>query len=215
MLDLEEKNKSTAVALSEDEQLNKEIDASLAQLPLATKEQEIINSIVDAPTEQELSEQFNKFNLNQVKLNALRIIKLNRLLTMAEDQAIERFEKRPDQVSNKELLEYMQVVSTQIERAQNFNRTTLDTSVGGIPVKRPKNEININIGVAENKASRENIMGAVSALLKQIQQTRSEDDEFIVVEENNAQDTQNNDSNIVYSNSEPVESFDTNEESEI
>lgn len=215
MLDLEEKNKSTATALSEDEQLNKEIDASLAQLPLATKEQEIINSIVDAPTEQELSEQFNKFNLNQVKLNALRIIKLNRLLTMAEDQAIERFEKRPDQVSNKELLEYMQVVSTQIERAQNFNRTTLDTNVGGIPIKRPKNEININIGVAENKASRENIMGAVSALLKQIQQTRSEDDEFIVVEENNAQDAQNNDSNIVYSNSEPVESFDTNEESEI
>ncbi len=215
MLDLEEKNKSTATALSEDEQLNKEIDDSLAQLPLATKEQEIINSIVDAPTEQELSEQFNKFNLNQVKLNALRIIKLNRLLTMAEDQAIERFEKRPDQVSNKELLEYMQVVSTQIERAQNFNRTTLDTGVGGIPVKKPKNEININIGVAENKASRENIMGAVSALLKQIQQTRSEDDEFIVVEENNMQDTQNNDSNIVYSNSEPVESFDTNEESEI
>ena len=58
-------------------------------------------------------------------------------------------------------------------------------------------------------------MGAVSALLKQIQQTRSEDDEFIVVEENSAQDAQNNDSNIVYSNSEPVESFDTNEESEI
>jgi len=110
--------KEASSTLSEDKELDAAIDMSLAVLPLETAEQNLMLKIIEAPTKEELQEQLDLFNINQSKQNAVRIVKLNNLLNKVEDQAIERFEKRPDQVSNRELLEYMSIVSNQIDRAQ-------------------------------------------------------------------------------------------------
>ena len=159
---LEEENKVIEISQDEEE-LNKAIDESMALLPLDDQEQKIIQDIIKAPTQKDLQAQFDLFNINQSKKNALRIIKLNSLLDKVEDQAIERFEKRPDQVPNKELLDYMQVVAAQIDRSQKFIETLKDKPT--IKVANQKTEVNIHL---EDKESKERVMDAMNALLKQL-----------------------------------------------
>lgn len=149
-------------------ELNTEIDKSLISLPLEEAEQQLIAKIIEAPTREDLQRQFDLFNINQSKKNALRIIKLSNLLSKVEDQAIERFEKRPDQVSHKELLEYMNVVSGQIDRAHKQVDTL--SAAPTINVLTQKNEVNINMAGPElDRDSKERVMDAISALLKQVQ----------------------------------------------
>lgn len=160
--------------VSKSSELDQAIDNSLLQLPLDDAEEKIIAKIIDAPNRSELQEQFDLFNMNQSKKNALRIIKLNGLLSKVEDQAIARFEKRPDQVSNKELLEYMNVVSSQIDRAQKQVDMLKDSPA--IQVNNQKNEVNINIGNQLDRDSKERVMDAISGLLKQIRANVVSDD---------------------------------------
>lgn len=216
---LEEKEKyleeNVKENISEETLLEVAIDKSLSTLPLETNEKKIIDAIIEAPTKEDLQRQFELFNNNQVKKNALRIIKLNNLLSKVEDQAIERFENRPDQVSNKELLDYISVVSNQIERAQNFNRETLTTDIGNIKINNQKNEININVAPTLDREGKEHVMDAISALLKQLNHNKDDIIEAEEVSTESAEKVTNTNENIVYSNKEQVESFDTNEESEI
>lgn len=132
---------------------------------LAEEEKSLVNQIIEASSRADLDKQFELFNINQSKKSALRIIKLNNLLSKVEDQAISRFERRPDQISNKELLDYLNVVSNQIEKAQaNVDNISLKQP---ITVSATKNEVNINVAPELNKESREKVIDIVSALLAQ------------------------------------------------
>lgn len=177
---LEEEKVETKIEekeVKEDEELNEAIDDSMALLPLDEQEEQIVNKIIKAPTQKDLQEQFDLFNINQSKKNALRIIKLNSLLDKVEDQAIERFEKRPDQVSNKELLDYMQVVASQIDRSQKVIDTLKDKPM--IKVNNQKNEVNINIGTELNRDSKERVMDAIQVLLKQLNKEQPAEQDVI------------------------------------
>ena len=178
---------------------------SMTEQTLAT-EQQVVKDIVAAPNKEELEKQFQLFNMNQVKKNALRIIKLNDLLTKVEDQALERFEKRPDQVSNKELLDYLNAVSNQIEKAQNFSKETLSTEVGGIKIKQEKTEVNINVAPVLNRNEKDRVVDVISILLNQMKKPQSRaNDEVVEVEEASYVDAetveqQNPEQKIVYNN---------------
>ena len=178
---------------------------SMTEQTLAT-EQQVVKDIIAAPNKEELEKQFQLFNMNQVKKNALRIIKLNDLLTKVEDQALERFEKRPDQVSNKELLDYMNAVSNQIEKAQNFSKETLSTEVGGIKIKQEKTEVNINVAPVLNRNEKDRVVDVISVLLNQMKKPQSRaNDEVVEVEEASYVDAetveqQNPEQKIVYNN---------------
>lgn len=167
---------------------------------LVQVEENLIQSIIEAPSKEALDKQFELFNLNQVKKNALRVVKLNNLLSKIEDQVVARFETRPDQASNRELLDYMDAVSKQIDRSQNFNKETLSTEVGGITRKNVTTEVNINVAPTINKA---NVVDAISSLLKQVQNSVSEETieeaEFIQAE---VVDSTNSESEIVYNESD-------------
>lgn len=182
---------------------------SMTEQTLAT-EQQVVKDIVAAPNKEELEKQFQLFNMNQVKKNALRIIKLNDLLTKVEDQALERFEKRPDQVSNKELLDYMNAVSNQIEKAQNFSKETLSTEVGGIKIKQEKTEVNINVAPVLNRNEKDRVVDVISVLLNQMKKPQSRaNDDVVEVEEASYVDAetveqQNPEQKIVYNNNDDV-----------
>lgn len=170
-----------------DKELDEAIDISLAALPLDITEQELMKKIIDAPSRQELQKQFDLFNINQSKKNALRVVKLSNLLDKVEDQAIDRFERRPDQVSNKELLEYMNVVSNQIERAQKSVDSLKD--VPAIHITNQRNELNINVGPELNRDSKERVMDVISVLLKQVQKEALIIPEVEIVEQEEFSDT--------------------------
>lgn len=138
----------------------------VAASSLDLTERELISKIIEAPSKDELQKQFELFNINQSKKNALRIVKLNNLLDKVEDQAIERFEKRPDQVSNKELLEYMNVISGQIDRAKK-NVDSI-SATPAIAVSAQKTDVTINVGSDLDRDSKERVMNVISSLLKQV-----------------------------------------------
>lgn len=204
-------NVENALAVTNEEAAQKLLVTieSMTEQTLAT-EQQVVKDIVAAPNKEELEKQFQLFNMNQVKKNALRIIKLNDLLTKVEDQALERFEKRPDQVSNKELLDYMNAVSNQIEKAQNFSKETLSTEVGGIKIKQEKTEVNINVAPVLNRNEKDRVVDVISILLNQMKKPQSRaNDDVVEVEEASYVDAetveqQNPEQKIVYNNNDDV-----------
>lgn len=128
----------------------------------------LIEKIIDSQSKEELQNHLDLFNLAQSKNNVLRVIKLNDLLQKVEDQAIERFNKRPDQISNRELLEYLQVVSTQIEKSQKTVNETINEKPL-IQITNNKNELNIQTGPTLNAESREKVIDAFSMIIKQLE----------------------------------------------
>ena len=136
------------------------------QDPVCLDEKSIIESIIEAPAKDELQLQLYLFNMTQSKKNAMRIVKLNNLLDKIEDQAIERFKKRPDQISNKELLDYMNVISGQIDRAHRQIDSISNTPA--VAVTNQKTDVTINVGNDLDRDSKERVMDAISALLKQV-----------------------------------------------
>lgn len=158
------------------EDTNKAIDAVMDQAEqqgIVEPAPDLVSQIIKAPDTRSLQQCLDIFNLNQSKKNALRVLKLNALLDAVEDQAIERFQKRPDQVSNKDLLEYMQVVSNQIEKSQNAAEQ-LGTKPA-IQINQQKNEVNVHIGGPNlDRDSKDRVIEAVQALLQQAKNQASQ-----------------------------------------
>jgi len=144
------------------------IDVDKGRELVKEEQKNLVKTIIDAADQKELEAHLDAFNLAQSKGNALRVIKLNDLLTKVEDQAIARFNRRPDEISNKELLDYMQVVSTQIEKSQQKILDAQTILKPTVQVVNTKNELNVNVGPKLNRESKEKVIDAVSNLIKSL-----------------------------------------------
>ena len=180
--------------LPADPDTDEKIDNALSVVPLDKKENEIVSEIIKAETKEQLTAQFDLFNMNQSKKNALRIIKLNTLLAKVEDQAIERMTKRPDMVSNRELLDYMNVVSNQIDRAQKQVDALNDKPAISLKQEN-KTQVNINVGQIDHDG-KEKVIDAISALLKQINTAPAEPKPEVIDAEEIKNDTDSDDENV-------------------
>ena len=156
----------------EEKALEENLDEAMEGYSLAKVSSDLIPNIINAPDKKSLQNELELFNLNQSKKNALRVMKLNSLLDEVEDQAIKRFKEKPDMVSNKDLLDYMQVVAGQIERSQKYLDQINETPA--IQIKNQKNEVNVNISSTLDRDSKEKVIEAVKALLKEAQSAKSE-----------------------------------------
>ena len=86
-------------------------DKDIPEIPL------VIDLYTDENDIDKVKDLTHLFNLNQAKKNVLRVLKLNSLLDKVSDQMIERFTKQPGAFSNSDLLNYMQVTQSAIDRA--------------------------------------------------------------------------------------------------
>lgn len=151
----------------QEESFEETLDTAMSQFSLEESSSSLVPDIIKASNRDDLQAQIEKFNLTQSKKNALRIMKLNSLLDQVEDQAIKRFTEKPDMVSNKDLLDYMQVVAGQIERSQKYLDQLEEKPA--IRINNQKNEVNLNIqSDALSSDSKEKVIAAVKALLKQV-----------------------------------------------
>lgn len=202
MLD-EEKNE-LIIKSEEEKELDTAIDNSVAVLTLDEEQQQLLKQIIAAPTQQELQAQIDLFNLSQAKKDALRVVKLNTLLGKVEDQAIERFTKRPDEVSNKELLEYMTVVSGQIDRSQKYIDAIKEkTVIKATQINKGDTNVNINIGTDLDKEGKEHVIDAIQGLLKQLQNQETPNVQDVIDAAIDV-DLSENEENIVYNNESVV-----------
>lgn len=134
------------------------------------KAEELSEAIAKAETKEELEALYQKFNINNTKKNALRINQLNNLLDQVNKEAVERFTRRPGELTNKEVLDYMTAVQNQIERSQK----TVDgiKDITAIQVNNTQNNtVNIHVGNKEitslSKDSRDRITDLIASILKE------------------------------------------------
>ena len=147
------------------------IDSSTRQLA-----QQIINE-EDIDTVKDLT---HLFNLNQAKKNVLRVMKLNGLLDTVSDKIIDRFEKYPDNFSNTDLLNYLQVTQNAIEKA-NKNLSLVDET----PViqLQQNNQVNVNIIDTLDRDSKARVLDTIKAILSNTQPQENVEEVITLVQE--------------------------------
>lgn len=131
-----------------------------ADIKLDSDADEIANKIMQETDDSSIKNLTHLFNLNQAKKNALRILKLNSLLDKVSDQMIERFEQRPGEFSNNDLLNYMTVVQSSIDRANK--QLNLIDEMPAITL----NQVNVNMENMLDRESRSKITEAVNKILQ-------------------------------------------------
>lgn len=142
---------STALTLVNAEDLNRE---SLT----------LINQIIAESDIEKTKDLTHLFNINQNKKTMIRIDKLSGLQDNLVDQFAKRVSERPDEISNKELMDGIRIVQDIIERGQKqvegVNQTPL------IQFNQQNNSVNIGDGAPQlNKESRDRVKNAVLSLL--------------------------------------------------
>ena len=131
-------------------------------VPLDTETRKIAQQILDEHDVDKVKDLTNLFNLNAQKRNVMRVMKMNQLLDNVTDQIMERFEKTPANFSNEDLLKFMQVTETSIERA-NKSLNLVDQTPA-IQYQQ-NNQVNINIDGGLDRESRQRVTDTVQALL--------------------------------------------------
>ena len=168
MAEEEKKNELELIEVNTEE-LNKE---SLA----------IINQIITEQDAEKTKDLTYLFNVNQNKKTMVRANKLNELLDVLTDAAVDRFTQRPDEISNQELMQGLKIVQDLIERSQK--------QVNGVNEQQPLIQINqqnntLEVGGTKgglNRDSRERVKNAVLDLLNGITtQTEEAEVEDVVV----------------------------------
>jgi hypothetical protein len=150
----ESQSSSTALTVVNADDLNQE---SLA----------LINQIIAESDIEKTKDLTHLFNINQNKKTMIRIDKLSGLQDHLVDQFAKRIAERPDEISNKELMDGIRIVQDIIERGQKqvegVNQTPL------IQFNQQNNSVNLGDSSTQlNKESRDRVKNAVLGLLSSL-----------------------------------------------
>ena len=147
-------------------------------IPLDNSTEDLAKEIVEEKNFDRTQQLINLFNLNQAKKNALRVLKLNQLLDKVSDQMIERFDKRPGEFSNADLLNYMTVVQSSIDRANKSLNQIDDMPTINL------NQVNVNIQKDDidvlDRESRERVNDAIKAIMSKINNEKNKTEPEVV-----------------------------------
>ena len=125
----------------------------------------LINQIIAEKDIEKTKDLTHLFNINQNKKTMIRIDKLSGLQDNLVDQFARRIAERPDEISNKELMDGIKIVQDIIERGQKqvegVNQTPL------IQFNQQNNSVNLGDGNSPvlSKESRDKVKNAVLSLL--------------------------------------------------
>lgn len=194
----DENNKDLQVSQIDQQPVS--IDDLISVIPLDNQTAKVTNELIEEQDLDKVKNLTKLFNLNQAKRNAIRVMKLNSLLDKVSDQMIERFNKKPGEFSNKELLDYMSVVQSTIDRANKSIELVDQTPA--IVINQQNNQVNIDNSPVLDRESRMRVVEAVKGIMntlnlknvpEQIQEISefeeneedSNDDIVHVIEQNN------------------------------
>ena len=154
--------------------------SNLSPESLDTRSADIAQKILNAETLEETKDLTALFNLNDRKRNVLRIMKMNNLLDDVTEKIIERFEKRPDNFTNEDLLKFMQATENSIDRANK--KLNLVDETPAIQLIQ-NNQVNVNTVNGLDRESRLKVTETVQEILKRIAASNEEIIEATVADE--------------------------------
>lgn len=151
---------------------------------------ELLNQIITEKDEDKARDLTYLFNINQNKKTMVRMDKLSGLQDGLVDQFVKRIAERPDEISNKELMDGLRIVQDIIERGQR-QVSGVDQSMPMIQVNQQNTSINVGTeGTELNRESRERVKNAVLGLLSGLAaQTQIPSQTYIEAESEEVEDT--------------------------
>lgn len=126
---------------------------------------DILNQIITSTDSAKTKDLTCLFNDNQNKKTMLRMNKMSDLLDVITDQAMTRFTARPDEISNKELLDSMKVISELLDKG---NKQINNAETPLIQINQQNNEVNLGDNTTRgglSRDSRERVKNTVTDLL--------------------------------------------------
>lgn len=142
-------------------------DLALVPVDLNQESLDLINLIIAESDETKSKDLTHLFNVNQNKKTMIRVNKLSNLLDTITDQALTRFTKCPDEISNKELFDGLKIVQDLIERGQKQVAGGDNTPL--IQVNQQTNEVNLGGTTGSlSRESRERVKTAVLGFLENL-----------------------------------------------
>lgn len=129
---------------------------------------DVINRAIEEQDPQKVKDLTSLFNMHMNKKNMIRLVKLNDLLDNVVDQSLTRFESNPNNFSNKELIDYMNVVQKTSDASFNQLKE-INEAPATIQIN---NQTAINVGCDKNdlsklsKESRKRVLDAIDSILK-------------------------------------------------
>lgn len=121
----------------------------------------LVDQIVDEQDPDKLKNLVSLFNVNQSKKNLVRVEMFSRLMDKISIQMMERFEKKPGEFSNKDLLDYLSAVRSAIDKN--------DINIDNMPTPIIQNNTQVNISVDTlDRNSKERVADAVKSILSKL-----------------------------------------------
>lgn len=153
--------------MSDKEKNSNNIEEEINASKLIQDTSQVLHSIIQEEDPTKIKDLTHLFNLNIAKKNALRVSKLNDLLDRISEGMSERLEKRPDEFSNKDLIDYMNAINNAIEKAQ-MNTKIVDELPAITYNQQNNNQVNININSELPRESREKITQAIESIMSKL-----------------------------------------------
>ena len=165
---MEETKEQDIGYISEETSLVPASETSLeaSNVNLSMEAQKLIGELTSEKDKQKLQAIEQQFNEIQRKKQLARVSKLSDVQDMLTDQFYKRISQRPDEISNKEMLDGMKVIQDLMEKSQKQTE-----SVEEIPQLIQINQTEVNVGNNLNRDSRERVKNAVLNLLDSINKT--------------------------------------------
>ena len=137
-------------------------------LQLKEDTKKIVDEIVKEQDLDKIKDLTHLFNVACAKKNVLRAFKLNDLMDTVSDKIVERFEKRPDEFSNSDLVSYLQATQNALDRTVKAVNTIDETPT---ILNQQNNQVNINMGDSEtplDRESRDRVVDAIESFLNRV-----------------------------------------------
>ena len=162
---------------------DRELLSCINAYELDSSTNELAQKIIDEEDVDKTKEMVKLFNLNQCKKNVIRVLNLTKILDKILDQVTKRFEDRPGEFSNADLISYMTTIQQAIDKANK----SLD-----LVQEAPAIQINTQINIGDdsqdlNRNERQRVLDAVNSLLQRAQNAGISIEDYTV-----SDDSQNN-----------------------
>lgn len=136
-----------------------------------TKIDGLVENIMDEQDPEKTKDLVDLFNWNISKKNVARIQKLNKLYDSITNQMTERVDKRADQFSNSDLLDYVKTIQGAIDiNTKNLSQVKEPPLI----LQQNNTQINVNMSDTFDRDAKDRILKAVQATLKQVKQPQQE-----------------------------------------
>ena len=151
-----------------DDELNEKEENLEIAVNLGTKElsntldtnvYDIVQQIINENDSNKIQDLTQLFNLNQTKKNLLRTIQLNDLIDKVTEEAINRVTLYGDSISDRDLINYLNIAQSSLEKTQKSSTEQLQQPLIQI------NQQNNNMEVKLSKDSQQKILDVVNKVL--------------------------------------------------